>query len=392
MDQLLTQQFAEYLPSTHQNDNFTSSNELMTLKNYESQTIKKHIQQQDAVENYFIRSFDTSNLVEFASTIIEEDYGIMVETRIVYVLNAILSLINPTVVYSRPKKDKDDIGPMGSMDRNISNSSDTGVDRKQGHRICLGHCFLSFGMIAYALVMSIIVGIGGLNIWLIGQAPMEPTIENILGFTQKMIAAETEYVAERALFSTRQFIDFTNVLPDVTQNFDTFLDNTLITSPRFDGIMQIKNDNVSGAMSNFIFKKEENMVHHYDCNIDIAVDATGNCNADDLWIIAKNIWDNRYLGVLESYKKNNMNFSTTKRLKYFYYYIETECTQIIYNNINSISPTQPDQIAPNQIAANQLHIANINLINALNHQYRHNIKSTSTAATATTISTTQTVM
>ncbi len=50
-----------------------------------------------------------------------------------------------------------------------------------------------------------------------------------------------------------------------------------------------------------------------------------------------------------------------------------------------------DQIAPNQIAANQLHIANINLINALNHQYRHNIKSTSTAATTTAISTTQTL-
>ncbi len=66
---------------------------------------------------------------------------------------------------------------------------------------------------------------------------MTVTIVDILGFTQKMIAAETEYVADRALFSTQQFIDITHVLPEVISTdldsqfvFDSFLSET------FDGI------------------------------------------------------------------------------------------------------------------------------------------------------------
>ena len=283
--------------------------------------------------NYFLHSFDTTNLVEFADTILEDDYGVMFETRIVNALNKILSIINPTIIYSKLtlQELKDKIASssssvaiddgktntlemtnlnqnMDNMDRNFSSQSTESfrnlVDEKdrtrKGHKICFGYCYITFSMISFAIIMAVIVGIGGWNIWQIGHKPMKPTIEDILMFTEKMIAVETEYIVERALYSTKQFIDFTKVIPTITQVendnilFDKFLDDDLIASPRFDGIIQLQfNQTLSTIQSSFIFKKSNNERVDYICYLNKPQD----CDKPDLWNISNKMWQNRQNGI-----------------------------------------------------------------------------------------------
>ena len=82
---------------------------------------------------------------------------------------------------------------------------------------------------------------------------------------------ETQYVVERALFSTQKFIEFTTVIPaftvgmNGTELFSHFLDSNLISSPQFDGILQIisSKDSLDAISSNFVFRNSENQSVSY---------------------------------------------------------------------------------------------------------------------------------
>merc|ERR1712176_1373012 len=99
LDLLLTKQFAMKPKSIQNNE---SSRSLFTASFGSSSLDQTNTyRRQQTVEKYFIHSFDTQNLVEFADTILEDDYGVMFETRIINILNKILNIINPNVVYSK---------------------------------------------------------------------------------------------------------------------------------------------------------------------------------------------------------------------------------------------------------------------------------------------------
>eukprot|EP01083_Nonionella_stella_P171347 585111_1 len=330
IDTLLTQQYA--LPSSSVNP--LDSHEIMNLQTVDSMRYgmtpmtpatpmtgdiaamyghtggNMRTQRANTVDTFFANAFNTSNMQQFGDTIIEDDYGVPCETRIVNALNMVLNWVNPTVVYKKirvaiqqPKQQERvpdlvaipaDPGPPSEMKSEESLEQKEVIKEETGHRICCGHCYVTVGMICFAILMAVIVGAGGYNIWKIGEAPMEPTLVNILSFTEQMIATEAEYVAERALFSTQQFIDFTKVLPGVThsksneQIFKTFLNDELIAAPRFDGVFQISySPNTNKTMANFIFKDDSNTARIYDCDLE---DTTGaNCD-DDLFYIADKLW------------------------------------------------------------------------------------------------------
>ena len=144
------------------------------------------------VEQQFLNSFTADNLREFAEDILEEDYGAILEERVVNWLERVQSAVIPQFTFSKiapahPVEDNlSGIDTMLDMDRNISQEV---AQLRRGHRLCCGHCYITFTMVLTALLMVAIVGIGAWQIYEIGVFPIMPTIDNLLMFTERMIAS-----------------------------------------------------------------------------------------------------------------------------------------------------------------------------------------------------------
>eukprot|EP01084_Bolivina_argentea_P000722 1324_1 len=143
--------------------------------------------------------------------------------------------------------------------------------------------------------MAVTVLIGQYSVWLIGSKSTKPTVEGILGFTQRMIATEAQYMVERTLFPTHEFIDFGKMLQSPATNhqdlyiLDKFLFNESFVSPRFAGFVEIKyNINTNRTLSTFVFKNENNLKINYKCFLDDPVGCESN-----LLNISNSIWNNK---------------------------------------------------------------------------------------------------